>query len=250
MDLHIHTVLSPCTEIADMTPKAIVRIAAERGLDLIAICDHNSARNTAAVRRAARSSGLTVIPGMEVTTAEEVHIVGLFASDEGAEAMQEEVYARLPGENNEEVFGHQAVVDEYDQVEDLDGRLLIGATTLSAEKVVDLIHGFDGLAIASHVDREGFGIFSQLGFIPAGMRLDALEISRHIDFQAARERFPQAAQYTLITSSDAHFPDDIGAVWTEALMADRSFEEVKKALARQDGRCILEPQLGWKAART
>lgn len=240
LDLHIHTVLSPCTDIAEMTPKAIVRTACEKGLDAIAICDHNSARNTAATGRAAANRGLTVIPGMEITSSEEVHILGLFPSDEDAEAAQDEVYARLYGENDEDVFGCQIVVDEEDQVEDMDQRLLISATTLSAEKVVDLIHRFSGLAIASHVDRQGFGIFSQLGFIPDTLKFDALEISKRTDFDAVRKRFSQCRDFALITSSDAHFLSDVGTAETRMLMAEPSFQELRKALAGMEGRRILE----------
>jgi 3',5'-nucleoside bisphosphate phosphatase len=242
LDLHIHTVLSPCTDIAEMTPKAIVQTACEKGLDVIAVCDHNSARNTAATRRAAANTGLTVIPGMEITSSEEVHIIGLFPSDEEAEATQEEVYARLHGENDEDVFGYQVVVDEEDQVEDVDGRLLISATTLSAEKVVSLIHRFGGVAIASHVDRQGFGIFSQLGFIPESLRFDALEISKRTDFNSVRKKFPQCRDFPLVTSSDAHFLSDMGSVATRMLMAEPSFQELQKALLGRDGRRILETE--------
>ncbi len=239
LDLHIHTVLSPCTEIADMTPRAIVDIALEQGLDVIAICDHNSARNTAATRRATRGSGLTVIPGMEITTSEEVHLLGLFPSDEAAAAGQEEVYARLYGQNQDEVFGYQVVVDEHDQVEDLDQRLLISATTLSCERVVQLIHDRGGLAIASHVDRQGFGIFSQLGFIPKTLKLDALEISKRMDFDTAREKYPQCRDWTLVTSSDAHRPAEIGAAFTVMKLAEPTFDELRKALAGRDGREVM-----------
>ncbi|MDQ7782257.1 MAG: PHP domain-containing protein [Desulfomonilaceae bacterium] len=240
LDLHIHTVLSPCTEIADMTPKAIVRAAVERGLHMIAICDHNSARNTAATRRAAKGTGVSVLPGIEVTTSEEVHIVGLFPTDDAAEAVQEEIYARLYGENDEEVFGCQVVVNEYDEVEDLDKRLLIGATTLSCERVVDLIHRFNGLAVAAHVDRDGFGIFSQLGFIPEGLALDALEVSKRSDFRTVRSKYRQCLQYTLTASSDAHYVHDIGVAYSLARMAEPSFEELEKAFKGVDGRAVLE----------
>ncbi len=122
------------------------------------------------------------------------------------------------------------VVDEFDQVEDLDQRLLISATTLSAERVVNLIHDFEGLAIASHVDRQGFGIFSQLGFIPPGLKFDALEISKRTDEETVRKRFPQCKDYTLISSSDAHYVQDIGTAVTVAEMAEPSFDELAKAL--------------------
>ncbi len=240
LDLHIHTVLSPCTEIADMTPKAVVRAAVQQGLHMIAICDHNSARNTAAARRAARGSELTVIPGIEITSSEEAHIVGLFPTDAEAEAAQEEIYARLVGENDEEVFGYQVVVNEHDEVEDLDQRLLIGATTLSSERVADLIRGCKGLVIAAHVDRSGFGIFSQLGFIPEGLELDALEVSRRSDFDTVRRTYRQSREYPLLASSDAHYIQDIGSVYTVARMAEPTFRELEKALKGLDGRAVLE----------
>jgi predicted metal-dependent phosphoesterase TrpH len=238
LDLHIHTVLSPCTEIADMTPKAIVRVALDRGLDMIAVCDHNSARNTAATRRAATGSGLVVLAGMEIASSEEVHFVGLFPSDEEATAAQEEVYAHLFGENDEDVFGCQAVVNEDDEVEDLDQRLLISATTLSAEKVVKLIHDHNGLAVASHVDRQSYGIFSQLGFIPDDLKLDALEISRRTDSDTIRKKYRQCQEYPLIMSSDAHFLEDVGRTYTIARMAEPSLPELRKALAAEGGRRI------------
>jgi predicted metal-dependent phosphoesterase TrpH len=221
-----------------MTPRVVVRTATERGLDMIAVCDHNSARNTAATVRAAKGTRLTVLPGMEITSAEEVHIVGLFGSVEAALEVQEEVYSRLPGENDEDVFGYQVVVDENDEVEDMDGRLLIGATTLAAEGVVELIHRVGGLAVPAHIDREGFGIFGKLGFIPESMKVDALEVSKRTTFDAARERFPQCRGYTLITSSDAHTPEDVGVVSTRARMAEPSFEELARALRGVNGRGV------------
>jgi 3',5'-nucleoside bisphosphate phosphatase len=239
VDLHIHTVLSPCTEIDEMTPKAIVRAAIEQGLHMIAICDHNSARNAGVTARIGASKGLTVLPGMEVTTSEEVHVLGLFETVEAVGMLQEEVYARLYGQNDEETFGYQVVVDEDDMVEDLDERLLIGATTLGIGRVVEMIHGLGGLAVASHVDRSGFGIFSQLGFIPPGLALDAVEVSKHSDADAIRKRYRQCRDYPIVSSSDAHRLDEIGSALTLMRMARPNFEELRLALGGLEGRAIL-----------
>ncbi len=239
MDLHIHTVLSPCTEIADNTPTRIVAVAAAKGLDLIGICDHNSARNTGATVRAAQGTSVRVLAGMEITSREEVHLLGLFPSHAAAGHVQDEVYARLHGENDEDAIGYQVVVDEFDQVEDLDNRLLIGATTLSADRVVALIRDVGGIAIASHVDREGFGIFGQLGFIPPGLHLDALEVSKAGDPEAVLARHPQAKEYVLVAGSDAHAPEEIGAAVTLAQMAEPSFDELRLALSGREGRSIV-----------
>lgn len=239
LDLHIHTVLSPCTEIAEMTPRAIVGRAIQVGLDAIAICDHNSARNAAACVRAAKELPLLVLPGLEITTSEEVHILGVFEKIQDADGVQEEIYGRLYGVNDEKAIGVQAVVNEFDEVDDIDDRLLIGATTLSSEKVTKLIHEFGGLAIASHVDRSGFGIFSQLGFIPPGLKLDALEVSPKTGFDRVRLKFKQAQSFSLITSSDAHYLEDLGSGYTEALLGGLSFNEICLALRGECNRRIL-----------
>ncbi len=138
------------------------------------------------------------------------------------------------------MFGYQVVVDEEDLVEDLDQHLLIGATTMSVERVVALIHDLKGLAIASHVDRKGFGILSQLGFIPGGLLLDGLEVSRHTTADALREMWPEAAKYELITASDAHYLKDIGSAWTVFRIQEPSLEEIRLALRREAGRCIVQ----------
>ncbi|MGC8659790.1 MAG: PHP domain-containing protein [Desulfomonilaceae bacterium] len=241
LDLHVHTTLSPCTELGEMTPRVIVKAALEKGLDMIAVCDHNSARNVAATVRAADGLAVQVVSGLEITSSEEVHVVGLFPSVDKAQLAQDEVYARLPGTNDEEAIGYQVVVDEFDMVEDMEQALLIGATTLDIYKVVDLIHELGGLAIASHVDRPGFGIYSQLGFVPSDLKLDALEISRHANWDSAKEKFGRSSNCPLIASSDAHYVNDIGAVYTEALMADTSFEELRSAIHGVDGREIIRP---------
>lgn len=222
-----------------MTPRAIVERASSVGLDAIAICDHNSARNAGACIRAASNTRLLVIPGLEITTSEEVHILGLFEKVEHAEQAQEEIYARLYGVNDEGAIGVQAVVNEFDEVEDLDERLLIGASTLDSSRVTTLIHSLGGLAVASHVDRSGFGIFRQLGFIPSDLDLDALEVSSRSDFESVRNKFKQARDYALISSSDAHRLEEIGSIFTEALMLDLNFHEICMAIRGESKRRIL-----------
>ena len=160
-DLHIHTCLSPCADLS-MLPEEIVSRAKSQGLDVIAICDHNSAENVVAVRRAGEKEQLPVIGGIEITSREEVHLLALFDSDDGLFLTQEIIYDSLPGENEEEVFGEQVIVDERGNVVDVSTRLLIGATTLVIEKVVETVHRFGGLAIASHIDRPSYSIISQL----------------------------------------------------------------------------------------
>ena len=145
VDTHIHTCLSPCAEL-DMHPSAIVDAAVRAGLDTIAVCDHNSAENAAAVQRAGKAAGLAVIPGMEITSAEEVHILGLLPDMAAALELQSKVYRALPGRNDENVFGMQVIANEFAEVLGFEEHLLSGATTLNLNSVVAAIHDVDGLA--------------------------------------------------------------------------------------------------------
>ena len=233
-DLHIHTCLSPCAE-REMSPSNIVRLSKERGLDVIAICDHNCAENVLATRRAAEKVGLAVIGGMEITTQEEVHMLGLFADDSSLTAVQNLVYAHLFGENEPEIFGEQLVMDEQDNVIAHNRRLLIGATNLTLEEVVQTIHEFGGIAIASHVDRPSFSVTSQLGFIPDGLGLDGIEVS-------SWSALPPPGDLPVICSSDAHRSGEIGTRCTRFLMKAPTVSEIRMALKHIGGRRILTEQ--------
>jgi PHP family Zn ribbon phosphoesterase len=238
LDTHIHSCLSPCAEL-DMHPAALVNAAVQAGLDAIAVCDHNSAENAGAVQRAGNAVGLTVIPGMEITSAEEVHILGLLPNLEAAMALQSKVYRSLPGRNVENAFGMQVIANESAEVLGFNERLLSGATTLNVNEVVAAIHDFDGLAVASHVDRERFGIIGQLGFIPPDLNLDAIEVSQQTPLPQARLSFAPEEERAILCASDAHEPKDIARAATYAWMEQATVDELRKALAGEDGRAIL-----------
>jgi len=235
-DLHIHTCLSPCTEL-DMSPKGILTAARKKELDIIGICDHNSSENSLAVMNAAKKMNISVFPGMEVTSHEEVHVLALFDEIENALKLQKFVYKNLPGENDEKAFGMQVVVNEKEEVLGFNNKLLIGATTVPLEEVIRLIHSLSGIAIASHIDRESFSIIGQLGFIPDNLELDALEISPNISLEEAKKRY--ADHFPITCSSDAHYPDDIGKSFTSFLLEEGTVAEIKKALKNEDGRKLL-----------
>ncbi len=239
-DLHVHTCLSPCATL-DMTPQQIVAQALKMKLAMIAITDHNSAENVSAVIKAAADTELVVIPGMEITTAEEAHILGLFETLTGALAMQELVYDRLQsGENDEELFGLQVVANEFDEVEDMNNRLLIGATSLSVNEVVEAIGHNGGLAVAAHIDRESFSLISQLGFIPPDLELAGLGISRRYTLPEARELFPDYEKYTFLSTSDAHDINQLGSNPATLLVEKPEFFELKAAVAGCDERKVIE----------
>lgn len=235
-DLHIHTCLSPCTEL-DMSPQAIAEQAKNMEIDILGICDHNSAENVPALIKAAERYQINVLPGLEVTSQEEVHILALFDDLEPALKLQEIVYAHLPGENDEDAFGMQVVVNAEGEVLSFNNKLLIGASTLTVEEVTENIHALEGLAIASHIDREGFSLIGQLGFIPDHLELDALEISSRTGYAEALQKFNP--RLPLTCASDAHYLNDIGKGFTTFYIHEGTVKEIKKALLEEDGRKIV-----------
>ncbi len=237
-DLHLHTCLSPCAE-EEMNPLAIVRQAKKKGLDVIAICDHNSTKNVVAVRQAGRREELAVIGGVEVCSREEAHILGLFDEEESLRDMQQLIDANLQGQNNPEFFGEQHLCDERGFVVGQETKMLIGATQMSVEEVVESIHRLGGLAIASHVDRESFSLLSQLGFVPEGLEIDALEISSLHSVSKALHCFPQIRDYPLVRFSDAHRLVQIGVPCTTFTGSSPCVAELGKALVGDDGREIM-----------
>ena len=236
-DLHIHTCLSPCTEL-NMSPSGILTAAKKKGIDILGICDHNSTENSLAIMKAAKKMHIHILPGLEVTTEEEVHVLALFDDIGNALKLQEHVYQNLPGKNDEEAFGMQVIVNEKEEVLGFSERLLIGATTIPLDEVVSLIHAFEGLAIASHINREAFSIIGQLGFIPDNLGLDALEISPAMTIEEAKQKFPY--NYPITCSSDAHYPDDIGKSYTSFLLQEGTVTEIKKALKNEGGRKLIQ----------
>ena len=236
-DMHIHTCLSPCGDWG-MSPKKIIEKSLEKKLDIIGICDHNSAENVKAVIKAGKGTGIRVVPGMEICSKEEVHILSLFNDIKEAILMQEYIYDNLPGKNSPEMFGYQIIADENDEVAGENQRLLIGATNLKLSEIVDKIHSLNGLCIASHVDRPVFGIISQLGFIPPDLPLDGVEISWRMEPSEAMKQMPDIKRFPFIVSSDAHFPDDIGKAVAKFFISEPTIEEIRLALTGKYDRYV------------
>lgn len=237
-DLHIHSCLSPCGDW-EMSPRNIIRESLERRLDLIAICDHNTCENAGAVIREGRRRGLSVLPGLEICSREEVHILAIFGDLDNALAMQEWVYSGLTGQNQPEVFGYQIVSNEDSEVLGENPRLLIGATAFGLGDIVRRTHALNGLSLSAHVDRPANGIINQLGFIPPDLLIDGVEVSYRVVLSKARETLPIIATLPCLTSSDAHFLKDIGRAHTVLSMAAPTVEEIGLALRGQRARRIV-----------
>ena len=238
-DLHIHTCLSPCADL-DMYPRALIEKSIKENLDVIAVCDHNASENVPYVLSIAKEKQITVLPGMEISSTEEVHVLALFDDLSSLLALQTIVYKHLPGFNREDYFGLQVIVNDQDEVEGMNERLLIGATELALNDIVREIHMLGGIAIASHIDRPSFSVLGQLGFVDVETHFDALEISTMTGLEKARKQYPELSGYPFITSSDAHTIQDIGQGVTTMILQTANIAEIKLAFAQQGGRHILE----------
>ena len=203
-DFHIHSALSPCAD-EDMTPNNIVNMARLKGLSMIAVTDHNSCGNLRAVMQVAANDPL-VLPGIEIETAEEVHILGYFPSLEQAEAMEKVVKEHLPFiPNRPEIFGRQLYMDADDTVTGEEEGLLVTATTLGVADVFSMVQNLGGVAVPAHIDRGSYSILSNLGFLPPELAIRTVEIT-------AKNRARLEERYkslTILTSSDAHYLGDI-----------------------------------------
>ncbi len=237
-DLHVHTVLSPCGDL-DMSPVNIVDIAARKGIDILGITDHNSTKHGALIKKMAEQEGIFVLCGAEVTTKEEIHCLAFFEKNETLELFQEYLDKHLADvKNKPEIFGYQIVVDEAEQIVEEVDRLLISALNQTIDEVEAKVHSLGGLFIPAHIDRPAYSLFSQLGFMPPGLKVDALEVSKQSSPEKLVQQYPDLADYPFIQSSDAHFPEQLGTRMCAFQMHTRSFAEIGKALKGEEGRKV------------
>ena len=240
-DCHIHSCLSPCGELT-MPPRAIVELALAAELEIIAVTDHNATENCSAAQQAARGSGLIVLGGVEATSEEEVHVLGLFEPDADLSGFQSVIYDNLPDLPSKRKFVRdQVIVDAEDGVTGFNGRCLFAATRLPVQDLVGLIHDHGGLAVASHVDRPSFSVISQLGFVPPGLGLDAAEVSPLVPAAEARAKFGLETGLPIVRFSDAHRPEEVGTAVTDFFLAAPRLAEIRLALAGAGGRRVELP---------
>jgi 3',5'-nucleoside bisphosphate phosphatase len=236
-DLHVHTVLSPCAAV-EMIPPLIVQRALEKNIDIIAITDHNASANVRAVQKAAEGTNLTVLPGMEVQSREDVHLLALFENVEMLEKWQLRVNDYLPDlRNNVDYLGEQFVVDETGEFIRSETRLLLTATNFSIDRVFEQVSELGGIVIPAHVERISYGLFPTLGLISDEWNVLALEISRHTSPEKVGVKFPATRQYPLIQSGDVHRLDDFLGT-TRFTMELPTLMELRMAFHNIDGRSV------------
>ena len=239
-DLHVHSLLSPCAEI-EMTPSNIVWHAVQHKVDIVAITDHNACDNVGAALEAAKGTDVTILPGMEVESKEEVHLIVLFEKMRQLKEWEEFTKCHMSGRlNNAERFGAQFIVDAEDNFVAEKTEMLLASLTVGVAQITEQVKKIGGICIASHVDRPTYSIISQLGFIPADVELAAVEVSRNMSIEQAPKRIPAIGCLPIITASDAHVMDDfINGPKTVFYMEQPTLPEIRQALLAQNLRRVV-----------
>ncbi|MBP5494529.1 MAG: PHP domain-containing protein [Lachnospiraceae bacterium] len=232
-DLHIHSCLSPCGD-NESTPGNIVGMAVVKGLDVIALTDHNTCKNCEAAMAIGKEYGITVIPGMELTTSEEVHVLCLFHTLEdamGFDAFVEPRILQIP--NDPKVFGDQFICDENDEVKGTFSNLLISATDISFDRVDDVIKPFNGVMVPAHVDANSFSLTSNLGFVPPDTNFKCFELQKMENLHKLQDANPYLRDCNVIKDSDAHYIEHISEAVNTIYAESNSIDDVLAALTRR-----------------
>lgn len=211
IDLHIHSALSPCGE-AEMTPNNIVNMALIKEIDFIAVTDHNSGKNLPAIMTVAKElgEGICILPGIEVTTREEAHVLAYFPTLAGAMELDEILYAHLPNIMNEKTFfGPQYIMDETDRIIGEVDKLLISATDIGINRLYETVTAIGGIIVPAHIDRKSYSIITSLGFVPPELNIKTCEVSKSQPIEEIIKKFRFFKDYQFIHSSDAHQLEDI-----------------------------------------
>ena len=233
-DLHVHSCLSPCAD-NDNTPNNLAGMAALNGIQIMALTDHNTCRNCPPFFAAAKRYGVIPVPGMELTTAEDIHVVCLFESLEDALAFNDEIDTRrilIP--NRKDIFGDQFLMDEADEIAGEEPYLLSNATTVSLDEAPELVKKYGGVAYPAHIDRESNGVIAVLGTFPESPVFTAAELHFAKNLASYQEEFPVLREKTLVVSSDAHYLGDLREENESFLLPDEPYSGalVRKNLIR------------------
>jgi len=224
-----------------MIPSLIIAAAKEAGLDIIGIADHNSCENAGAVIEAAKSSGIKVLPGLEVQSVEGVHLLCLFDFIEQAEEMQQAVYEALPRiEVAAKLYEQQIVVDYRAEFVKYCTMPISVPTAMEIDGVFERVYALGGILIPSHIDRLETGMCGVLGMLPDSPEFEAVEISRNISPDMARERYPSVDNRPIFQSSDTHWLSAIGERRTLLDIEHRTISEIRMACKGENGRRVVD----------
>ena len=208
-DFHLHSCLSPCGD-EEMTPYNLINMARILELDIVALTDHNSCGNCRSAVEAGSAIGLTVVPGMELCTAEEIHVVCLFPDCDRADAFAAYVRSTLPPvANKPEIFGRQLLMDVADGITGEEPVLLVTASGIGIDSLPRLLAEHGGFCYPAHIDRSSFSILASLGTIEAGMGFTCAEVSPAGDVEELCRLYPDLGEMRILHSSDAHYLENM-----------------------------------------
>ena len=208
-DLHLHSCLSPCGD-NDMTPYNLVNMAKIFGYDIIALTDHNSCKNCESAMKIGERIGITVVPGMELCTSEEIHNVCLFPALHKAMEFSDYIYSTLPPvKNKEKIFGEQLVMDCEDGILQREEILLTTASSVSISELDKLVEKFDGVCYPAHIDRNSYSIISALGDFPPEVESRCFELTPNARAEEYLAKYPATKGKLIIRSSDAHYLENM-----------------------------------------
>ncbi len=229
-DLHIHSCLSPCAA-DDMTPGNIIGMAKVKGLDVVALTDHNSCRNLPAFMEFAKKFNIIAIPGIELCTIEEVHVLGLFPTLKDAMEFDEYIYNKLfDFRNVREVIGNQYVCDENDEIVDVEDNLLLNAAIITISGAYDKIKEHNGIMIPAHIDKPANSLLSNLGFVPSNSKFSCVEIKFKERQEEVIRNNPYLETCNIIYNSDAHNLSDISEAEHYIELEDVTIENILKVI--------------------
>jgi PHP family Zn ribbon phosphoesterase len=236
VDLHLHTVLSPCAELEMGAPEIIGRCRKE-GISLIAVTDHNHTGNYPALRDASGSDGPVVLPGLEVQSMEDVHVVVIFETYESAESYREWLWEKLPPiPNNAEIFGYQLIIDKENNVLAQEETLLIQGAGRSIDEIAREGLKRGALVIPAHLDRDAFSYTSVFGPFPGDFPCSAVELSSRVHHADYAKWQKQLRGRAIVRSSDAHRLSDISRDrCTPLLLQSLTFEALANVLSHSSG---------------
>ena len=242
VDLHLHTVLSPCSDL-EMGAAEIVKKSRSEGISIIVVTDHNHVANYSALRNAAREPGepLLVLPGMEVQSMEDIHVVIVFPDEAAAYKYKDWLWQKMPNiKNKNDAFGYQFIIDKDNNILEKEEILLIQGVMRTVDEISAYALKMGCIVIMAHMDRPSFSYEAALGRLPDEFQCSAIELSHRVsdsEMQMWRAKYPGR---TIIRSSDAHKPDQISrANCTKMKLGGLSFEEIFRALKHENGREVM-----------
>jgi 3',5'-nucleoside bisphosphate phosphatase len=235
-DLHIHSVLSPCGGL-EMSAKNLIEAVKNAGISIIALTDHNSMANCAVYEKVAQQNNIRLIYGVEIQTAEEIHLVALFNNNTEALEFDKLLYdALLPVLNNPDYFGDQVVIDEQENIIRFEEKALINSIQWSLEETVAKLKQYDTFIFPAHIDAETFSIIGQLGFIPPHIEFDAFGITAKCNLEEFLNKNRYLKNKPFIRNSDSHYLNQIGSAFTNFYIEQPCLSEIRFACQKMGDR--------------